>query len=80
MLSYMQNNIEDVEDINNIEDDIEDQVRKVNKFRKFFGYVSTITGVIITVVSLSTSGIIILPLVIGGYLIVNGLMSSFIKI
>jgi uncharacterized membrane protein HdeD (DUF308 family) len=51
------------------------QIRNVNKYRKYFGSISIITGIILSTITLSANGLVIIPLVIGGYLIVNGLMN-----
>ena len=52
----------------------------INKYKKYFGYISITTGIIITTIVLSTYGLLIIPLVIGGYFILNGLMAISIKI
>ncbi len=49
--------------------------QKVNKYRAIFGTISIISGVALIAITLITSGVIVIPIVIGSYLIANGLIN-----
>jgi len=57
------------------ESDINNQMRNVNKWRKKLGYLSFVSGIVLVTITIVTSGLVIIPIIIGGYLIVNGLMN-----
>ena len=64
---------EDVEAPNN-------DIRIVNKWRKRLGCLSIVGGIILVTITISTSGLTIIPLIIGGYLVMNGLINTMIKL
>ena len=59
---------------------IDNQMRNVNKYRKFFGYISVIAGVVLVTITVATSGLATIPLIIGSYLIANGLMNGLVDV
>ncbi len=56
------------------------KIQRIYKWKKRFGCVSIISGIAIVAITIATSGLVIIPLVIGVYIIANGLMNIAIKI
>ena len=54
---------------------LENTNNKINKVRRRFGILSLVTGIAVIAITLATSGIVVIPLVIGSYLVVNGLIN-----
>jgi len=61
------------------EDENKPPIRKRRKWFKKVGCLQIVAGIIIITVAIIAGGLLI-PIVVGGYLIANGLVNSLIKI
>ena len=62
-----------------IEEENEQDTRKIRRFFKIGGCIFLVSGITTLIIGL-TSGIALIPIIIGGYLTINGIGNLVIKI